>query len=249
MRSWYQACLSQKSNLRFSLRKESSPHLTHKMNVILFGVNGAIGRSLLKECLLDPDVSFVKTIGPTSIDIRDRKLIQFQNLDMWNYKHIKSELKPFDVCIYCSGVSSLGMTEERYNHITYNQAVTVAAELAHLNPNMTFIYVSIAGADTSETGRNMWARIKGKTENAILAMPFKAAFMIRPTRSQVFQSMETITLPSHLFKLLSKPMVHFFDYLFQKRRATNEALGQNILRVAKLGAPKAILEMGDIANL
>jgi uncharacterized protein YbjT (DUF2867 family) len=219
------------------------------MNVILFGANGIIGQSVLRECLLDPDVTFVKTIGNTSANVRDRKLIQFQNLDMWNYKRIESELKPFDVCIYCVGVSSLGITEEKYTHITYTMTVVVAAALVRLNPNMTFIYVSGAGADSSEAGRSMWARIKGKTENALLAMPFKAAFMFRPAGVQRFYNMESKTPLHFLLNVISKPVVPLLRWLFPTALVSSEVLSQSILRVAKNGAPKSILENSDIVQL
>jgi hypothetical protein len=208
-----------------------------------------VGQSVLRECLLDPDVQFVKTIGNTSHGIRDRKLVEFQNLDMWNYKRIESELKPFDVCIYCVGVSSLGMTEEAYSHITYTMTVMVAAALVRLNPNMVFIYVSGAGADSSEIGRSMSARVKGKTENALLAMPFKAAFMFRPAGIQRSYSMESKT-PLHFFlNIASKPVLPLLRWLFPKFIVTGEVLGQTILRVAKNGAPKSILESSDINKL
>ena len=216
------------------------------MNIIIFGANGEIGQGVLRECLLDADVKFVKAIGPISIDVRDQKLIQFRHLDMWNYKRIESELKPFDVCIYCLGVSSLGMTEEKYTHITYTMTTRVANALVRLNPDMTFIYISDAGADTSEKGSTMWARIKGRTENALLSMPFKAAFIFRPAGIQSFKGMGS-EIP--LFDLISKPILVLLRKIFPRHIISTEILSSAVLHVAKYGAPNQILENSDITPL
>src|SRR5262245_38895735 len=127
-----------------------------------------IGQGVLRECLLDPDVTRVLTIGRTATGARHAKLQEIAHPDMWNYAAIDDQLRGFYACFFCLGVTSAGMSEADYTRVTYGITLAAAETLCRLNPAMTFVFVSGAGADSSEQGRLMWARVKGKAENAII---------------------------------------------------------------------------------
>jgi uncharacterized protein YbjT (DUF2867 family) len=147
------------------------------MNILIFGATGMVGQRVLRECLLGPSAQLVATIGRTATGQQNPKLREIVLTDLSNYAPIEEKLTNLDACFFCLGISASGMTEEAYERITYG--ITIAAKtLSRLNPKMVFIYVS--GTDSSEKGRMMWARVKGKTENALLRMPFAAAYMFRP---------------------------------------------------------------------
>ena len=150
------------------------------MKVLLFGASGMVGQGVLRECLLDPEVTTVLSIVRSSTGQQHPKLREIVHKDFLDFSSIESELSGFDACFFCLGVSSAGMSEENYRRITYDITLAAAQTLVKLNPNMTFVYVSGAGTDSSERGRVMWARVKGQTENALLRLPFKAAYMFRP---------------------------------------------------------------------
>jgi len=150
------------------------------MNVILFGATGMVGQGVLRECLLDSAVHHVRTIGRTATGIEHPKLRESVHKNLWDFSCMEPDLSGFDACFFCLGISSAGMKEADYEHITYGITMAAAASLARLNPQMTFVYVSGAGTDSSEQGRIMWARVKGKTENALRRLPFRAAYMFRP---------------------------------------------------------------------
>src|SRR5580698_3602450 len=156
------------------------------MNVLLFGATGMVGQGVLRECLLDSGVESVVSIGRSATGVHSAsgvsnpKLREIVHADLADYSTIESQLTGFDACFFCLGISSTGLTEEQYSRITYDITLRAAETLARLNTGMTFVYVSGAGTDSSEHGRTMWARVKGRTENALLRMPFRAAYMFRP---------------------------------------------------------------------
>jgi uncharacterized protein YbjT (DUF2867 family) len=150
------------------------------MKVIFFGASGMVGQGVLRECLLDPDVETVLLIGRSVTGRQHPKIREIVHQDIADLEPIASPLAGFDGCFFCLGVSSVGISEADYKRITYDLTIGAAATLARLNPAMTFIYVSGAGTDSTERGRTMWARVKGATENALLRMPFHAAYMFRP---------------------------------------------------------------------
>jgi len=139
-----------------------------------------IGQGVLRECLPDPDVKQILSIVRTPSGQHNAKLRELVHADFLNYSSTEAELTGFDACFFCLGVTSAGMSEAQYTQITHDFALAAATTLAKLNPSMTFIYVSGSGTDGTERGRSMWARVKGKTENDILKLPFKAAYMFRP---------------------------------------------------------------------
>ena len=149
-------------------------------SVIITGATGMVGKGVLLECLDSHKIEKVLVINRRSLQLQHSKLKEILLEDFTQLASIKDQLEAYDACFYCMGVSSVGMNEERYNAITYNTTKTFADVLFELNPQMTFNYVSGAGTDSSEKGRSMWARIKGKTENYILSKGFKAAYAFRP---------------------------------------------------------------------
>lgn len=150
------------------------------MRVLLFGATGMVGQGVLRECLLAADVQEVVAVGRTPLAQEHGKLHQVLHSDMLDFQPLENLLQGFDACFFCLGVSSAGMNETKYTHLTYDLTLVAASTLARLNPQMTFIYVSGAGTDSSEAGKSMWARVKGKTENALLRLPFKAVYLFRP---------------------------------------------------------------------
>ena len=150
------------------------------MKVILFGATGMVGQGVLRECLLDPDVERVLVVGRSPTGQQHAKLREILHDDFFDFSAIESELTGYDACFFCLGVSSVGMDAQRYRHLTYDLTMATATTLARLNPAMVFTYVTGRGTDSTEQGPRMWARVKGKTENDLLKLPFKAAYMFRP---------------------------------------------------------------------
>ena len=144
------------------------------MKVLIFGATGMVGRGALLECLRDPEVQLVVSLGRSSAGIRDPKLQEILHRDLLNYAGMEESLAGFDACFFCLGVASAGMKEADYERITYGYTVAVAELLSCINPGMAFVFVSGSGTDSSEKGRVMWARVKGRTENTLLKLPLQA---------------------------------------------------------------------------
>ena len=219
------------------------------MNVVLFGATGMIGQGVLRECLLDPDVDRVLCIGRSTIGRQDPKLREIVHKNLLDYSPIEGQLSSYDACFFCLGVSSAGMTEAEYRRVTYDIAVAAAETLVRLNPNMTFIFVSGAGTDSSETSRTVWARVKGQTENALLRMPFRAAYMFRPGAIVPMHGIKSRTAVYRIAYALAGPILPWLERRWPDQFTTTEKLGRAMLKAAKQGAPKAVLETRDIAAL
>jgi uncharacterized protein YbjT (DUF2867 family) len=219
------------------------------MNVLIFGATGMVGQGVLRECLLDPDVERVTAVGRRATGVATPKLREVVHADPWNYSAIEKELTGFDACFFCLGVTSAGMKEADYERVTYGIAVAAAETLVRLNPRMTFVFVSGAGTDSSEKGRIMWARVKGKTENAILRLPFKGAYAFRPGVIQPLHGIRSRTTLYRLLYVLFKPLLPLLRWAFPGQILTTEQVGRAMLKVARRGAPKRILEAKDIGAL
>lgn len=154
------------------------------MKVILFGATGMLGQGVLRECLLDPGVDGVLSIGRRACGVTDAKLREIVRAGLADLSTVEGELGGYDACFFCLGTSSAGMSEADYRHVTYDVTLAAARAIVKQSPGLTFVYVSGAGTDSTEKGRTMWARVKGATENALLAMPFKAAYLFRPAYIQ-----------------------------------------------------------------
>jgi uncharacterized protein YbjT (DUF2867 family) len=216
------------------------------MKVILFGASGMVGQGALRECLLDPGVEQVLVIGRSSVGQTAPKLREILHADLFNLSPMREDLRGYDACFFCLGVSSGGMKEEDYRHITYDLTLSVATLLAELNPAMTFLYVSGAGTDSTERGSSMWARVKGATENALLRLPFKAACMLRPGMIQPLHGIKSKTAAYRILYTLTAPVIPLLRKLFPNSITTTEKLGRAMIEVVRHGAPKPWLETRDI---
>jgi uncharacterized protein YbjT (DUF2867 family) len=219
------------------------------MNVILFGATGMVGQGVLRECLLDPDVQQVLSIVRTPSGQHHEKLHELIHANFFDYSEVESQLNGFDACFFSLGLSSAGMDEAKYTHLTYDLTLSAATKLAKLNPQMTFIYVSGAGTDSTERGRSMWARIKGKTENDILKLPFRAAYMFRPGFIQPLHGIRSKTRLYQTFYTVLSPILPLLKFTLPQYVTTTEQVGRAMLQVAKHGYPRPILESKDIDSL
>ena len=216
------------------------------MKVLLFGATGMVGQGVLRECLLDPDVEQVQTVGRSPTGIHHPKLREIVHRDLFHYTEIEAELSGFDACFFSLGVSSAGMKAEDYERITYGITMAAAETLCRLNPQMKFFYVSGAGTDSTEQGRSMWARVKGRTENALLRLPFAAAYMFRPGLIAPMHGERPKAAVYQAFYTIAKPLLSLLRRAFPNYVLTTEEIGQAMLIVTRRGYPKHILEIRDI---
>jgi uncharacterized protein YbjT (DUF2867 family) len=216
------------------------------VKVVLFGATGMVGQGVLRECLLDPDVESVLAIVRNLSLPQNDKLREIVHQNTSDLSAIKDRLAGYDACFFCLGVSTVGMEEAAYRRVTYDLTLSVARTLAKLNPTMTFIYVSGAGTDSTERGRLMWARVKGKTENALLQMRFKAVYLFRPAYIQPLYGARTKTAWYGAFYAVVRPFYPLLKTLFPNYVTTTECVGRAMLNVAKRGFPNPVLENRDI---
>lgn len=219
------------------------------MKVVLFGATGMVGQGVLRECLADPLVTSVLSIGRGPTGKSDPKLRELSHKDFTDFSALEPELSGYDACFFCLGVSSAGMKEADYRHVTYDYTLAAAGTLAKLNPQMTFIYVSGAGTDGTEKGRTMWARVKGETENAILKLPFKAAYMFRPGAIQPMDGIVTKTKMYRALLAVFGPLFPLLRRLFPRHVTTTRILGRAMIKAARDGAPSPWVESWDINQL
>ena len=218
------------------------------MKVLLFGASGMVGQAVLRECLLDDAVSNVLVIGRTATGRAHPKLREAVRSDVAHLADFDDELAGCDACFFCLGVSSAGFSERSYTKITYDLTLTVARTLARLRPGMTFIYVSGAGTDSSERGRSMWARVKGRTENALLALPLKAT-MFRPAAIAPLHGEVSKTASYRILYAVIAPLLRLVRATLPRYVTTTEQIGRAMLVVARNGSPKPVLESADINRL
>ena len=216
------------------------------MRVVLFGATGMIGQGVLRECLLDSDVTQVLAVGRSATAQENAKLREIVHHDFLDLTAVKGEMAGYDACFFCLGVSAVGMTETEYEHVTFGYAVTAGETLAKQNPGMTFEYISGAGTDSTEQGRVMWARVKGKTENALLRMPFKAAYMLRPGYIQPMHGIRSKTGWYQAMYTVMSPLYPILSAVAPNYVTTTEQLGRAMIEVARSGAKKRVLEVRDI---
>jgi len=219
------------------------------MKVILFGATGMIGQGVLRECLIDPEVERVLTVGRNATGQGHGKLREIVRKDLRDFTPIRNELVGYSACFFCLGITSAGMNEADYRRVTYDIAMAAARTLVELNPGMTFIFVSGTGADGSERGRIMWARVKGATENAILALPFKSSYVFRPAFVQPMHGIASRTAWYNAFYRVLGPIYPVLSRLAPGYTLTTEQIGKAMLEVARRGAPKRVLESDDIRSV
>ncbi len=216
------------------------------MKVILFGATGMIGQGVLRECLLDASIEKVLVIGRNAIAEKHDKIEEIVHKDLYDLSAVESRLSGYGACFFVLGISAAGLSEEEYRHITYDLTVSVAKTLSRLNPEMTFIYVTGQGTDSTEKKGAMWARVKGATENALLAMPFKAAYMFRPGFIRPMHGIVSRTTLYRVIYAIAWPLFPILFLLFPKHMTTTEKLGRAMITAASKGAPKKVLEPPDI---
>jgi uncharacterized protein YbjT (DUF2867 family) len=216
------------------------------MKAILFGATGMVGQGVLRECLLDPGVESVLAVGRSPTGQKHAKLHEIVHDNFTDFSAIESEPTGYDACFFCLGVSSVGMDEARYRHLTYDITMAAATTLAKLNPGMVFTYVTGRGTDSTERGSLMWARVKGKTENDLLKLPFKAAYMFRPGGIQPLHGIRSKTAWYQAVYVIAAPLLTLLNRIAPKYVTTTEQLGRAMIKVARDGYPKQVLESEDI---
>lgn len=219
------------------------------VKVLIFGATGMVGQGVLRECLQDPDVELVRTVGRTPTGQQHPKLHELVHPEMWHYDAIEEQLAGFDACFFCIGVTSSGMGEKSYTHLTYDMTLAVARKLAPLNPSLVFVYVSGAGADSSGTSSVMWERVRGNTENALLKLPFRGVYIFRPGMIQPLDGIKSKTSAYRLFYSLTKPLLPLLRAALPRHVLTTRQVGQAMLEAVRMGAPRRVLDSADIAAL
>ena len=217
------------------------------INVAIFGASGMVGGGVLLECLDGDGVASVLAVTRSPLGTTHPKLRETRHPDFFNYDALRGEFARVDACFFCLGVSSLGMSEAEYTRLTYDLTLAAARTMAEANPRMVFCYVSGRGTDTH--GRQMWARVKGRTEDAILALPFGGAYMFRPgfiyaergvrPRARVYRALYPVAAP--IFPVLRR--------LFPDAITTTSRIGRAMIRVASTGGDRRVLDPRDINAL
>ncbi|MEO6840158.1 MAG: NAD-dependent epimerase/dehydratase family protein [Bradyrhizobium sp.] len=216
------------------------------MKVILFGATGMVGQGVLRECLVDAGVERVLVVGRSPTGQQNAKLREILHGDFFDFSAIESELTGYDACFFCLGVSSVGMDAQHYRHLTYDLTMATATMLARLNPGMVFTYVTGRGTDSTEQGPRMWARVKGKTENDLLKLPFKAAYMFRPAGIQPLYGVRSKTAWVNAIYLVASPLLSRLARTSPHYMTTTERVGRAMISVARNGYPRPVLESEDI---
>lgn len=215
------------------------------LKVIITGSTGMVGEGVLHECLNSPDVAEVLIVNRRSLGLSHPKLKEIIHTDFYNVGPISDELNGYDACFFCLGVSSLGMNSEDYFKATYTLTLHFAGVLSSLNKGMTFCYVSGAGTDETESGRSAWARVKGKTENDVAKLPFKATYAFRPGFIKPTKGLTK----SHSFYKYVNWLFPLGKTIYPKGFCTMKELGQAMIKVARDGYKKRIVDGLDIISL
>ncbi len=216
-----------------------------KIKAIITGSTGMVGGGVLHECLNHPEVESVLVINRRTCNVQHPKLKEIIHSDFSDFGSIESALSGYNAAFLCMGVSSVGMKEEKFRYLTYDLTMALAKSLAKLNPEITFTYVSGAATDSSEKGRSMWARVKGKTENDLLKLPVKQAYMFRPA---IITPTKGLKNTYTAYKVM-KPLLPVFRFLFPNYVSSLRELGLAMIHVTLNGYNKKVLEVKDIVSL
>jgi len=215
------------------------------MNVVLFGATGMVGAGVLLECFADPRVTSVLAITRSPTGRSHRKLREVLHPDFFDFESLRADFASCDACFFCLGITSLGLSEAEYTRVTYDIAVTAAREMVAANPGMTLCFVSGVGTDSTGQGRTMWARVKGKTENALLTIGFKAAYMFRPGYIQPIGDVQSKTGWVQTAYDIARPLYPLIHRLLPNNSTTTSNLGRAMIQVAAAGYSKQILYSTD----
>jgi uncharacterized protein YbjT (DUF2867 family) len=216
-----------------------------KIKAIITGATGMVGEGVLHECLQHPDIESVLVINRRPCNVSHPKLTEIIHENFTDLSAIEHQLGGYNACFFCLGVSSVGMKEDKYTKFTYDLTMGFAGTLAGLNPEMTFCYVSGAGTDSSEKGKMMWARVKGKTENDLMKLPFKKAYMFRPAFIEPTKGLKN---SYRAYKFLS-PLIPVIRVLLPKHICKLSEIGIAMINSVNLGFDKQVLEVKDIKEL
>ncbi len=219
------------------------------MNILIFGATGMVGQGALLAALKDPRVHSVTTVGRNPTHHHDPRLRDLTVPNLFDLTAIAPELANFDACFFALGVSSFRMSEADYRRITHDLTVSVAQTLLPRNPAMAFLYVSGAGTDSTGKGRSMWARVKGQTENELLALPFRAAYMLRPGLIVPKDGIRSKTVTYQAIYTVLTPVLPLLQRLFPTHITDTRRLGQAMITLSAVSSPNRILENRDIAHL
>jgi uncharacterized protein YbjT (DUF2867 family) len=219
------------------------------VKVLLFGATGMDGGGALVECLADSRIDSVVSISRSPAGRSHPKLREVIQPKAFSYNGITGDLSSTNACFFCLGVTSVGMTETAYTSVTYDLTLAAARAIVAVNRSLTFCYVSGMGTDSSEQGRSMWARVKGRTENSLLALPFKAAYMFRPGYIQPVKGVRSKTGWYQAFYTVAAPLSPLLQRFFPGVSTTTAILGRALIQAAAVGYSKRILEPRDINEL
>ena len=220
-----------------------------EINAIITGATGMVGKGVLLECLQSPDVAKVLVLNRRPLGMQHPKLREIVHADFYDLSAVEADLRGYNACYFCLGTSAYRMKEADYRRVTFDLTLHVAHTLLRLNPGITFCYVSGQGTDSTEAGRLMWARVKGHTENMLLAMPFGAAYMFRPGFIQPLDGIQSSTpLYNRIYQVVN-PLFPLLKAVFPKGVTTTRAVGKAMIAAVQHGSPKRVLETADINRL
>jgi len=217
-----------------------------KLKVIITGSTGMVGKSVLLECIDRPEIESILVINRRPLDIKHDKMTEILLNDFFNLSAIEDKLRGYNACFFCLGVSAFRMSEEEYTRITYDLTLHFADTVLKLNPDLQFCYVSGQGTDSSEIGRVMWARVKGRTENALLNMPFNKSYMFRPGFIQPMKGIRSSTKLYNALYVVFKPFYPLLKALFPKQITSSVQIGNAMINIVIYGSEKIHLNNNDI---
>ena len=223
--------------------------LTENMNVLITGSTGMIGKGVLLECIEDPGIERIITLGRSKPDVDHEKVEHIVHKDMSDYSEIREKLNNLGAAYLCMGISAAGLKEDKYREITYEYTLNLAKTLLEQNPEMTCIYVSGQGTDSSEKGRAMWARIKGKTENDLLKLGFRQAFMFRPGAIIPLKGIKSRTASYQFIYDYFMWLVKLIKFFAPKSVVNTTQIGLAMLKITRKGYSKSIINPSDIIQL
>ncbi|HEY3739250.1 MAG TPA: NAD-dependent epimerase/dehydratase family protein [Bryobacteraceae bacterium] len=218
---------------------------TQKFSAMITGATGMVGEGVMLECLKHPSVERVLIVNRKPYPLKHPKLEECIIPNFLELDAFTQQLTGYDACFYCAGVSSVGISEADYVRITYDVTMHFARTVAHLNPRMTFDFVTGARTDSSEQGKVMWARVKGKTENALMKLPFKGVYNFRPGFMKPMEGQRNIKTIYKIAAILY-PLLHL---VLPNQASTMSDVGLAMINTVLKGYPKQILEIQDINTL